>query len=215
MTANLIAGSGYTFTNWTDGVGNVLTNGRALRFIMASNLTLKANFVDTNRPTLTITLPTTNQRLSNTVMTARGTAKDNAQLLGVWFQLNESPWLLAASTNGWTNWSAVVALAQGTNILRAFAMDPAENISLTNTVAFVGSNAFKMILSLDSPQPSSGEGININLDVSLGITGRIQVSTDLVHWLTLTNFSSTNSSLHFRDASATGSERRFYRGVTP
>jgi hypothetical protein len=217
MMANLIAGSGYTFVNWTDGAGNVLTNGRSLQFIMASNLTLTANFVDTNRPVVTITSPAANQRLSNAVITVRGTASDNHRVSGVWFQLNGLPWTLAVSTNGWTNWTATVALAAETNILRAFAMDASANNSLTNSVAFVASNAFKMILSFDLGQsPSSpSSGLELSLDVSRWVTGRVQVSTDLVHWMTLTNFVSTNSPLRFSDPSTTNSDFRFYRGVTP
>jgi hypothetical protein len=213
MTANLISGAGYTFANWTDGPGTVLTNGRSLRFLMASNLTLIANFGDTNQPTLAITSPTANQRLSNAVITVRGTAGDNARVSEVRHQLNGSPWMTAVSTNGWTNWTALVALAQGTNVLRAFAVDSTANQSLTNTVTFVGSNAFKMNLGFDPAPP--GSGFDLRLDVSLWLTGRIQVSTDLVHWTTLTNFMSTNSPLRFRDSSATNSDQRFYRGVTP
>jgi hypothetical protein len=32
---------------------------------------------------------------------------------------------------------------------------------------------------------------------------------------TLTNFTGTNSTLHFRDPAATNSSRRFYRAVVP
>ncbi len=215
MTANFVSGAGYAFANWTDGAGGVLTNGRTLQFIMASNLTLIANFVDTNRPTVTLTAPTANQRLSNAVITVKGTASDNARIAGVWYQLNGPPWLNAASTNGWTNWTAVVALPQGTNTVRAFAMDLAANVSLTNSVTFVASNAFRMSLAFDLSQSPSVGGLDLSLDVSRWITGRIQVSTDLVNWTTLTNFVSANSPLRFRDPAATTQPLRFYRAVTP
>lgn len=96
------------------------------------------------------------------------------------------------TTNHWTNWTAVVALPKGTNVFRAFASDFAANNSPTNTVTFVASNAFTMILSFGPAQPSPTSGLNLDLDVSLWVTGRIQVSTDLVHWITLTNFVSTH-----------------------
>jgi uncharacterized repeat protein (TIGR03803 family) len=35
---------GFTFSNWTDGSGTVITNSPTIKFLMASNLTLVANF---------------------------------------------------------------------------------------------------------------------------------------------------------------------------
>ena len=69
------AGKGFIFTNWTGGVTLplvVLTNGATLQFVMQSNLVLQVNFVDTNRPVLTITNLTAGQRWSNLVFTAKG-----------------------------------------------------------------------------------------------------------------------------------------------
>ena len=42
LTAN--AQSGFAFTNWTDGSGNLLTNRATLQFTMVTNLALTANF---------------------------------------------------------------------------------------------------------------------------------------------------------------------------
>ena len=64
----------------------------ALNFRMQSNLTLQATFADVTRPTLTVTSPTSGQRVSNVVWTVRGTARDNAQVDTVWYQLNGQPW---------------------------------------------------------------------------------------------------------------------------
>jgi hypothetical protein len=46
---------GFAFTNWTGGANlplNVVTNGNVVEFTMVSNLTLSANFVDTNPVTI-------------------------------------------------------------------------------------------------------------------------------------------------------------------
>ena len=59
MTAN--AAAGFVFTNWTDGSGNLLTNKATLRFTMATNLAVTANFVDVQKPTVSILSPTPNQ----------------------------------------------------------------------------------------------------------------------------------------------------------
>ena len=50
---------------------------------MASNLTLTANFVDTNKPTMSITNLASGQRVSNAVFTVKGRASDNWQLSNV------------------------------------------------------------------------------------------------------------------------------------
>jgi len=58
-------------------------------------------------------------------------------------------------------------------------------------------------------------GFNLDVEVSLHLTGRIEVSTNLQNWTMLTNFVGSNSVLHFFDAAATNSHRRFYRAVAP
>jgi hypothetical protein len=58
-------------------------------------------------------------------------------------------------------------------------------------------------------------GLNFALQVSPGLSGHVQVSTNLTGWLTLTNFVGTNSTLYFLDAAATNSSQRFYRAVIP
>ena len=77
ITAKVVPGSGFAFTGWT---GSIVTNTASLTFLMASNLTLIANFVDTNRPSLSITSPTAGQRWSNSIFAVKGTAKDNVQV---------------------------------------------------------------------------------------------------------------------------------------
>ena len=109
MTAT--AGRGFVFTNWTGGTDlplAMLTNGTTVRFLMASNLTLQANFVDTNKPTVSITNLASGQRVSNAVFTVKGTASDNWQVSNVVCQINGGVWNPATNINNWTNWSAGV-----------------------------------------------------------------------------------------------------------
>ena len=130
-------GIGFMFSNWTGGTSlplAVLTNKAALRFVMQSNLVLQANFVDTNRPTVSITNPASGQRASNAVFTVKGKAGDNWQVSNVVCQINGGAWSNAATANGWTNWTAAVNLVPGTNTISAYAIDTSGNLSLTNTV---------------------------------------------------------------------------------
>ena len=137
MTAT--PGTGFAFSNWTGGVYPgmaVLTNKPALQFVMQSNLVLQANFVDTNRPTVSITNPVSGQRVSNAVFTVMGTASDNWRVSNVVCQINGGGWNSATNINHWTNWSAGVTLTPGTNIVQAFAVDTSGNVSTTNSVSF-------------------------------------------------------------------------------
>jgi hypothetical protein len=115
-----------TATN-SDGVG------------LGSDATL-ATLADVAKPTLAITTPTANQRISNAVFTARGKVTDNAGVSNVWYRLNGAPdWLPATDVvPGRTSlWSAPVVLEQRTNRFEAWAEDGAGNRSVTQRVNFV------------------------------------------------------------------------------
>ncbi|MGO9476364.1 MAG: Ig-like domain-containing protein, partial [Limisphaerales bacterium] len=136
MTASAVTNSGFGFTNWTDGSSNVLTNGATLRFTMQPNLVLKANFVDVQKPVVSIVSPASNQQWTNGTFTVTGKAGDNVAVGAVYCSLNGSGWMAVTTTNGWTNWTAGVTLTPGTNTVRAYAVDTSGNISATNTVSF-------------------------------------------------------------------------------
>ena len=129
------ANKGFGFANWTDGLGDVITNGTTLKFIMASNLTFVANFADNTRPTLSITNPAkTGARWSNADFTISGKAGDNVVVSNVWVSLNLAAWTPATLSNHGSNWLAQVNLTPGTNSLAVYAMDLSGNFSLTNKV---------------------------------------------------------------------------------
>jgi hypothetical protein len=133
----------------------------------------------------------------------------------VWYQLNNGVWSQAATTNGWTNWTTTVKLVAGTNTIKAYALDWGGNYSATNNVSFVSSNTFKLQLGFTQAQPLTDKGLDFNLQISPGLNGHIQISTNLLTWTTLTNFVGTNSTLNFSDLEATNFNRRFYRAVIP
>jgi len=128
--------------------------------------------------------------------------------------VNSNAWTLASTTNGYTNWTQTVTLLAGTNILKAYAQDLGGNFSLTNLLSVVSSNTFKLQLVLTNG-PLTASGLNLNLQISPGLNGHVQVSTNLLNWTTLTNFVGTNTSLTVHDASATNAVGRFYRAVIP
>ncbi len=95
--------------------------------------------VDATRPTLTITSPTSSQRVltSSSPWLAEGTARDNIAVTNVQCQLNGGDWVPASTSNHWTNWSLLISPAPGTNVLCAYATDFSGNSSKTNEVTFV------------------------------------------------------------------------------
>ena len=183
--------------------------------MMASNLTLQVNFLDVTRPTNTISAPTAGQHMTNALATVVGTAKDNWKVAGVWYRLNSDPWNLVNTTNFYTNWTKTVTLLAGTNTLKAYAVDLGGNYSTTNSLSVVSSNTFMLQLAFTNALPLKTNGLVFNLQLSKGLNGHIQVSTNLTSWTTLTNFVGTNSTISFRDPAATNSPRRFYRAVIP
>jgi hypothetical protein len=215
--------TGFVFTNWTvstNWIGGAIVTGTNLQFMMQSNLTLQASFVETNKPTLTITAPTSGQHMTNAMATVTGTASDIWGVNAVWYQLTNGTlaggtWSQAATTNNYTNWSTTLTLAAGTNMVKAYAVNLGGIYSATNSVSFVSSNSFKLQLTFANTLPLTTNGLIFSLQLSTGLNGHIQVSTNLTSWATLTNFVGTNTTINFRDPAATNSNHRFYRAVIP
>ncbi len=211
--------TGFVFTNWTvstNWIGGATVTGTNLLFMMQSNLTLLATFVETSRPTLTISAPTNNQKMTNALVTGIGTASDNWQISNIWYQLNSNAWNQVSTANSFSNWNTpLLTLISGTNTLKAFALNLGGIYSLTNNVSFVASNTFALQLVFTNAQPMKTNGLVFSLQLSSGLNGRIQFSTNMADWTPLTNFIGTNSTITFRDPGATNSSQRFYRAVIP
>jgi hypothetical protein len=129
-------GVGFVFSNWViagSAQGGQVISNATVQFTMASNLTLTANFRDTQLPVLSITNLVSGQRVSNEMFTVKGTASDNWQVTSVYYQLNNDGWNLATGT---TNWAAQLVLVPGTNQVAAYAIDNTGNRSLTNRLSF-------------------------------------------------------------------------------
>ena len=119
--------SGFTFVNWKDADGNVVTNQPALTFLMASNLVFTARFLDTNRPVLTLRQGDGTNFTGQMRITGRAT--DNDAVAAVYCNLNGTGWLIANSSATWSNWWADVTLAPGTNWIYLIAADRTGNYS--------------------------------------------------------------------------------------
>jgi len=210
--------TGFVVTNWTistNWLGGRTTNSATVQFMMASNLTLQINFADVTKPALTVSSPTNNKKMTNALASLVGTTKDNWKVGGVWNQLNGGAWSPANTTNNFTNWTATLTLIAGSNTIKSFAQDWGGNFSTTNNLSVTSSNTFKLLLNFANSLPMKTNGLVFSLQLSTGLNGHIQISSNLTSWVTLTNFIGTNVTLNFRDASATNSSQRFYRAVIP
>ncbi|HEV2319035.1 MAG TPA: Ig-like domain-containing protein, partial [Verrucomicrobiae bacterium] len=214
MTA--VPNYGFIFTNWvvsTNFVGALATNKPTLQFQMATNLTLQVNFTETARPTLTVLSPISGAREPGSAALT-GAARDIWGIATVAYQLNGGAWTNVATTNGFTNWNTTVQLSMGTNVLKIYALNLGGNYSPTNSLSLLSTNvAMAMQFGLVS-RPPGGHGFNINLALAPGISGRIEVSTNLIDWNVLTNFTETNGVVNIFDPDAT-TPQRFYRAVVP
>jgi hypothetical protein len=184
--------------------------------MMASNLTLQVTFADVSKPTLLITAPANLQKMTNALATVVGTTTDNWKVNAVWYQLNSNAWnLVTTTTNSYTNWTQTVTLLIGTNTVKAYAVDLGGNYSTTGSVSVISSNTFQLQLAFTNALPLTTNGLVFSLQLSPGLNGHIQTSTNLENWITLTNFVGTNATLNFRDPAATNLDLRFYRAVVP
>ncbi|MBL9166655.1 MAG: hypothetical protein JNN07_02865 [Verrucomicrobiales bacterium] len=217
VTANGVGG--FAFTNWvisTNFTEGHVSNANTLKFLMQSNLTLVANFKDITKPTLSIQLPTANQRFSNAIATVKGTTTDNFKVAMVYVQNGSGPWQLAASTNQYTNWSSTALLSAGTNTIRAYSVDQDGNRSITNTVRCTSPSSFMLQLSLERILlPTTGTEFHLLLNASSNLLVQVESSTNLVSWSTITTLRTSNATVRIADEASTTNGWRFYRAQVP
>lgn len=128
---------GFLFTNWTDNNNSVVTNTATLKFTMSSNLLFTANFTDIGKPLVSIAnIPVTGM-ISNSLFSIKGKASDNLAVANVYYNLNDSGWNSADTTNNWTNWTGLVSLNPGTNYIAISAKDDAGNYSISNSFRLI------------------------------------------------------------------------------
>lgn len=121
---------------------------------------------------------------------------------------------------GTTNYQARV-----TRIVGGFA-NPIDAVILSNKLYAIeyGGNqgiwevtfpATQPVIILSQTSWLSGGGFGFSISATTGQTYQVISSTDLLTWTFLTNLVATNSSLLFRDASATNHPHQFYRVKGP
>jgi hypothetical protein len=170
-TSNLVIGkpysmtatpdSGCKLTDWIVSVNSSVlleTNALKLNFLMAAGMSISANFRDVTPPTVSITAPASTKG-SNSVVTLSGKAGDNVGVQSVYYTVNAGPANGAVlTTNGYANWSAVLILNPGTNVVRFYAADgaaPIPNISAPAEITLVDESG--------GYAPQLLDGVNVTL----------------------------------------------------
>ena len=211
--------SGFKFTNWlisTNWLGGLISTNKAVQFMMASNLTLQVTFVDTNQadaddhgPDFR---PAHDQRAGQRERHGQRQLGHDQRVVSIEQQRLE----LCHHHQRLDELDGDLDAGGGhKHDSKAYAVDLGANLSATNTVSFVSSNTFTLQLGFAAGPPLSGNGLSFDLQISPGLNGRIEASTNLMDWVTLTNFVGTNAIIHIRDTAATNLNQRFYRAVTP
>ena len=137
FTMKAVPAPGFAFSYWSGGVP--MSTNRSLTFTMSTNLVIIANFRYVARPVNVILFPKVNTQSTNSDIIVTGKAHDNAGVSSVWVQINTNDWAEAGTINSFTNWSATnLTVISGANLVRAFAVDAAGNVSLTNSIKFIG-----------------------------------------------------------------------------
>jgi hypothetical protein len=110
---------------------------------------------DTVKPVATITTPTTATTFATSVATLslRGTASDNVGVTRVTWSNNRGG---SGTATGTTNWSALVTLQGGSNVLTVTARDAAGNTATdTITATYSATDTTKPVINITNPESAS------------------------------------------------------------
>ena len=116
------AHAGFKFVNWMAGA-TVISSNASYKLTVAGDVQLTAHFADSVAPSIMVTTPTGTTRTTNATIMIAGKASDNVSVAGVSYILNNGAPISAQLSNNGSNWSAVVNLATGANIIQVYAVD--------------------------------------------------------------------------------------------
>src|SRR4051812_31381443 len=134
-------------------------------------------------PTIRITSPARNAVVKTQQATISGTTDGDAAVARVYYQVNDSGWQLATTSDNWKHWKAIVPLDLGTNEVDAFAESVIGTYSVTNNV-FLFASPFVPLQGFyyglfgvpDAFSPDSSGFFNVNLRFSGAFSGRTQMA---------------------------------------
>jgi len=135
-----------------------------VKTIVSAGAKLSSDFA---KPVVTISSPTNNTRVTNEMLTVRGKATDAVGISNVFVQVNGGS---LQPVNGKTNWSIDVALAPGTNVILAQAIDVGKNVSLPVSIKVFYSVRSLLTLNITTGGAVSGPTNGQLLEIGRGYT---------------------------------------------
>jgi uncharacterized repeat protein (TIGR03803 family) len=217
FTCPSVDSGGNTITRWNWNFGDGTTStSQSPSHVYASAGTFQPSLVATNSlgvtvsgsgPAITAALSIA-LRLSSTGLTTNGGFQ-----LSVYGQIGQA-YTLQASTN-LVNWVSILGFTCTNSPM--YVVDPAaRNFSHRFYRVAQGTlliPASPVVVGFGLPHPWTTNGLALMLQGPVGSNYMVQASTNLLTWLPITNFVSTNSPFYFSDPLATNYSRRFYRAI--
>jgi hypothetical protein len=185
-------------------VTNVLLRARAQDFMLVGNWSLPTPFQINTTFSVTVS---TNPAIGRCQVLLNGSFQF-AVTGGV---LGQS-YVVLASTN-LVNWVPISGYIFTNPPITIFDSDATNFPWRFYRIGPLSSASSALKLAPRAGQPLGTTGFNLTLYSLPGLNYRIDASTDLVNWVTVAAFTSTNSPLSFSDSSATNYRQRFYRAV--
>jgi hypothetical protein len=131
-----------------------------------------AYFTDTQPPTVQITAPKPKEPIGTAAYVIEGMAADNLGVAAVFYNLNNSGWTNASTTNNYGSWFAKVTLApNATNTLSAYAVDTSGHFSAIH-------GPIEFVCTAEGLAPLSVAGQLSEVTVASNEYSSIQVSFD-------------------------------------
>ncbi len=161
-TATLTAhpNPGFTFVDWTvTGQPGVTIPSATCKIDVSENESFVANFKNTK---VTIIAPGENEKIPAAAFPIQGTASDSSGVSAVYYNLNGTGWIEAATTDGFKTWYAWVTLKPNSaNTVSAYAMNSIGYVSSTVSNKFFCTAAGLAPLSIARNQAVVDEVSNV------------------------------------------------------
>jgi hypothetical protein len=158
---------------------------------VVAQLTVNPPVNDSTRPTINITTPSYASTTNEAISSVGGTASDKSGISGVFYSVNGGPFIAAAESDTYKVWSTPfpVDLAPGTNVIRAYAIDQAGNLSLTNTRSYFRSVRTALALSTTGSGSVQGatNGQLLELGKNFTLTATPASGFVFSNWVVITN----------------------------
>ncbi len=103
------------------------------------------------------------------------------------------------------NWGAVLLL-----VLTSAMLADAATSTGVSPISTVDTRSAPYLQPMRSP---TNGAFALNIQGLFGRNARLEISTNLTSWQTLTNLTGTNATIYFEDRTTTNFDRRFYRAV--